>query len=1376
MSGSDLSLLAANEELPPVSPEKIAAARASLLASMRQTPNAIASMPLTIAAPDPQLPGPLGYVPGAGLVEATGGLAHYVGSKLADLGNALIRPGSMAEKWGLHIPQPPEFLQNMGERFEENRGQVSTGLDKYTGGILQQPDLTTPEGQAADTWGSAIGAGVGFAPASMLSAVPRGLKTLTSLITAPREHMLRNIPLNVGLTGGQELADAAFHPAQANATETATPPAASTVVAQATQPQPLPVPPIPPASKDNDPLGLYSGTKQGGSDVQVKLPFGEDTAGPTFTQQGNTGTSVAETLVDLGLVFGAIAGGRALYRRGAAIHSAARDARLNNPEYAAQVNDYHNDVIKRGPGTGTIGSPEEVNAPLPQGNVVRKTVTYLADKISNDAAKNQDYINLTADNPTAAERLTSQLGNLHDTRLQRNQMLHFLTTGVDRQTGIKMPSVTKLADDYGRLPDDRRTELGMALRAQNEIQNRTNNAIDFVAANPGKTPTVADIHHDFIGKPSEELRAIAAKIQSDPVYLDLATRYKGITDGMIDIGNHPTYSFFDNNEARDLKSKRSHMVPEFDVKGMLKHPFGPRDTSAYTGQAHGGVDPVYALAAHVEQMYPLFQLEQFKQQLYKHYTGVMARPGAPQFMTELERPTGPHASYYPQGMTEFGGEARDPIVTLRNNGVKHIRIDNTDVYNMMKGNSIGAARVYLDAMDMGRRAYQKGTTGLVSTITGRAMPLRNAVFTSFMAPANSPRGMAGGLLDRTLQRATGRTSTITRGLDMPLNVARLPITALQSGLERLAGTQVGDRVANRLADVLHPQATNVFNTGLRSMIDPSIVDTMHQSIKSYYANSTVAFARERGIAGQSSPIHTEAPGFVTGSKASRVGDRGAGVRLETARVAPRAFINGRWAAPRAAGIRIHNVLGDIFNSISDLGHEQWLRTNRGNPNISPERLTYETRNLVGNPSRMGSSKIVQGMSSLLPYTNVSMQGIGRAMRAVGDSPVRTPLTIAMGLGTAAALSILTHMRSAAHMDYLQNQVSLQQRAANIQLGMNDDPSKPTAIPIPQELRPAYAYMLDLVSKAINVIGARHDPEIFKAVWDGLTHFLGGHITNSNMDSIIHGGVDMADFINVPPIVGRVDWNAVIHGRGLQDAYHSSVSGVTNPAPGEGSDAPLDSANGQLFERLLSNTIGAVAHAMEIPNAAIRYHAQGHPFLDSLGMAGHDWIQTSRESNPILNNMVWETQVRLSMNPPIAEALQPSLDAVKKLGKPVGQSMEGFVGKGPSTQPIPMTTDRAMSQDMLMQQMLMVARGFRSRIDQAMAPITAIRQQMHSVEKTGMDPAERRAWLNDRTRDMADKWKLVDAYVSDLDNAMSNMAGKPVRIEDIDFGKDSTQFR
>jgi hypothetical protein len=386
--------------------------------------------------------------------------------------------------------------------------------------------------------------------------------------------------------------------------------------------------------------------------------------------------------------------------------------------------------------------------------------------------------------------------------------------------------------------------------------------------------------------------------------------------------------------------------------------------------------------------------------------------------------------------------------------------------------------------------------------------------------------------------------------------------------------------------------------------------------------------------------------------------------------------------------------------------------------------------------------------------------------------------MAVGLGSLAAFSILTMMRSGAHLDVLQNLLSTQQRAANLVLGLNDDPLKSTEIPLAQEIRAPFAFALDITAKMINIIAARHDPNVATAVSEGLAHFFGSNITSTTVDAMRHGFVDTADFANLPSFMGRIDWNRVIQNMSFSGAYHSPWGGGgRGPPGGQGYDAPLDSQNGQLFEETLASVFGAIAHTLVgFPNSTMRYMNQGHGFLESLGLSGRDWLQTSRQSNPMLNNMLWETQVRLSLVPPIAEGLEPSLFALKNLPKAVSPGMEGYVGKGPNALPIPMTEDKSVANDMLIRQMLLITRQYDSRINQAMVPITNLKQQMQSVSRVGMDPTKRTAWLNDRTRDLADKWKLVQGYVADLDNSLSNMVGKPIRVQDVKWTQDSSQFR
>jgi hypothetical protein len=341
------------------------------------------------------------------------------------------------------------------------------------------------------------------------------------------------------------------------------------------------------------------------------------------------------------------------------------------------------------------------------------------------------------------------------------------------------------------------------------------------------------------------------------------------------------------------------------------------------------------------------------------------------------------------------------------------------------------------------------------------------------------------------------------------------------------------RVVSRIVEcsnfgnIFDPKSGNPINRFLRTTLSDAQVDGMSLAAKRYYEATATAKLERMGIGGAGSPMHLAAPGVVTGSKAGPFGDRATGIRLETARLSPKAFFKGDWMGAKPFAMNLQHAAAEAASHISDAGHDYIGRINLDNPNMHPDVLTYELRNLVGNAARRGGSATANVGRLALPYANVSAQGIGRVARAIGERPGASAMTAAMGLGSFALLSILTHMKSAAHLDFLQNQISLQQREANVALATSDDPQKPTMIPLPQEMRAAYAFALDVMSKAVNIIAARHDKVSFNNLWEGLQEFFGSHVTSSNWMAMQHGLVDTFDFINLPPMLGKVDWNHVV---------------------------------------------------------------------------------------------------------------------------------------------------------------------------------------------------------------------------------------------------------
>jgi len=1361
----------------PIGPEGDEQRKAAL-AAMGQTTNAAGSMILGSVAPDPKLPGLAGYIPFAGAAEGLMGTAGYLGSQVARLANS--DPNSLAAKWGIHIPDPPQILSDAGQRFEQNRADIKAGIDKYSGGVLPQPDMSTTAGNVADIYGSALGAGVGFAPGGIVNALPRGLKTVGSVLLPSLEHAGKSVPVATGIGLTQGMADLAVNPVQAAPTQpqqqqapdpttvatTTTPPSADTIVQQAVTPAAQPAP---------DPHSILFGTQPTTPDVHDSL-FGTTPAGPTFTQQGSTPTPLWQAGLGIILTLGALAAGKATHSMGAAITDAGRDARFSNPDYAAKVNDYNNDVMSRGAGSGTLVPPggAPTNAPTPKASPLNSTVTYLADKVGNDVAGAQSYVNLTSADPHLADRLTSQMGNVYDTQLQQNKIRNFLATGYDKTTNTTIPSMQGVLDKYARLSPDQQIALTEGLKAQDEINTRDRNTQLWQQANgPGATPSLEDVAHNLFGHGTDELRQKAAAMQADPQLADIATDYKGITDGLIKVGVHPSYGFFTPSEASDLLKFRPNYVPEMDVNGKPMHAFGPRDTSAYTGQAQIVTNPVFDLAQHVEQLYPQFERNRLNQNLMNHQTDVQrVYPQGAQSLVDIQAPTGAHASYYPQsGMPGVGaGQVRDSIVSVRTaSGTKYLRIDDPVLYDIMTNHSLGNAHVQLGALNTARRIFQQTTTGTAGAVlTTRLVPGRTAAAVAMLAPFNAPDRLYAGMADRAVQRTAGVTSGLARGADVIGNLAGVPMSYAMG---------LADRRIKNFADIFHPEASNPANKMLRAIAGDPVVDAIHQHAENVWQNSDTKQIKDLNISGAGTVGTLDAPGVLTGKKGGPLGMSGAGVRLQSANLSPHAFFDGQWMGAKPYVINLRNAMAEAFTNISDAGHDYVARLNLDNPNIDPESLTYNVRNLYGNPGRKGSSYLAQKGAGYIPWLNVGMQELGSTAKAVTNNVPRTALTMATGMGTLALLQILTHMRSAAHMDFLQNQLSLQQREANVTLALDPDPTKPTMIPLPRSLRMANAFMLDVMSKAVNTIAARHDPDVFNGVWEGIKDFLSGHITTSTAMAIRHAGVDMGDMFNLPPILGHIDYNSIIS-NGLSNiagAIHGPTSGrVDRQVPGE-TPEPLDSKNGEIFRNILANVIGAGAASLYDSGANIlRYHAQGNSYWDSMGMGIHDWLQHGHETNP----MLFEGPIRLSMQPPIAETVQPTLLALKQLPQIPDVGTAGYTTGGPARLPMPGGGGPPpVSNDMLVRQMLMSAHAYSGRIDQAMAPILALKQQMSGVEKQGMDPVERRNWLNQQTRAMADRYKLVDSLADDMYVTLSKLAGKPITsLGQINWQQDSSQFK
>jgi hypothetical protein len=1369
------------DETIPVTADQ-EARRRSIGAAIQSAPNVIASTALTGLVGDRNLPTPFNWIPFTGTAEGiAGGVGGLLdaGSQVANAGLSAVTPSS----WGLQLPGAPEWMTAAGQHFGKTQREIEQSTSELTGGLFPKPDETTLPGQIAQIGGTAIGSGIGLFPGQLATMLPRGLQTVGKVLMPSLEHIGTSVPLTTLFGSAQGAIDLAAAPTTAPMVSPTTPTDGGGSLFSSAQAAP---------AQPTQPTSLFdtgAPTTPAPSDSSGTSLFGAPPPGPTFTQQGETGTPLwaagATLLTGLGMIFA----GRYTHSLGASMDDVGRTARFNNPDYAQQMNDYTNDVISRGPNSGTLlptgPNNTPVDAPVPRGTPLHSAITSAADATVNNAAKVQDAINLTAYDPAMGERMSAEAGNSFDRQYNQDLVKSFMATGYSERTGISIPNPTQLAKDWGNLTPAQNDTLAMGLKSLDEINTRDYNTMLWNRDNPGVQPSLEDVAHNLMGKGTDELRGYAAAMQADPQLADIAMRYKQITDGIVDIGEHPNYGFFPAQEAAELKRWRSNYVPEMDINGKQAHPFGPRETSILTGQAQIMTHPVLDLMQHLEAIIPQFERNLFNQEQYYHWKDVQrAYPQSAQFMTDVGAPTGAHASYYPQGGLPEGtggGQFRDPIVAIRTpTGTRYARVDNTDIYGAMTHSSLSAARIQLGAANTAKRLFQQGTTsGISGIMTQRIVPGRTALFSSMLAPVNLPRNMRAGMLDYAVQRAYGGAppsalQSAARGADV---IGNIP------GVVGSYALGVGDRRIRDFANYFAPTAQNSANRWVRAMAGDAPVDALHQMAQQRWENSGTKAVEAMHVGGSGSPGVMNAPGVRVGTRAGPQGDvTPQAVRLQVANLAPKAFYKADWAGAKPFFMYMRNAVAEGFDHMASAGQEYAGRLNIDNPNVGDAARTYAIRNMFGNPGRMGSSPLAQKASGYVPWLNIAAQELASTGSALGKNPFGVAGTIATGIGTLAAIQLLTHMRSQQHMDFLQNQISTQQREANIYLALNSDPTKPTVIPLPRSLRLANAFMLDVVSKAINYIGARHDLNTFNGVWEGLKDFLGSHITTSDAMAMRHAGVDMMDVFNLPPYLGHLDYNRLIQ-NGISNAPSAFSAGWSGPVdktmPDQSPATAMDSKTGEVFRNILTNVFGAAAASgwNGIANVS-RYQTQGHSFLDSIGMGLRDWIQGLHEGNLSANNLLFETPIRLSKQPPIAEALEPTLFGLKNLPTVQQPATQGFTGGPRADQlPIPLTGQQPVSNDPLVAHMLIVAHGYKTSIDQAMAPINLIKAQMGAVDKQGMDPETKRNWMNQQTRAMADRYKLVNAYASDMYYTLSKLSGTTINnLNQIDWQKDRSQFQ
>ena len=175
--------------------------------------------------------------------------------------------------------------------------------------------------------------------------------------------------------------------------------------------------------------------------------------------------------------------------------------------------------------------------------------------------------------------------------------------------------------------------------------------------------------------------------------------------------------------------------------------------------------------------------------------------------------------------------------------------------------------------------------------------------------------------------------------------------------------------------------------------------------------------------------------------------------------------------------------------------------------------------------------------------------------------------------------------------------------------------------------------------------------------------------------------------------------------------------------------------------------------------------------------GDAW-QKIKDENPGLS-MLWENPARESMRPPIVEMVQRRLNNMQAAGGAKNAEMMQDTTGGKF--PLPVTPqreeDRAVPPPGPMHDLYYAVKAEHDWLQSHfVGQINQLKKQMQDASNQPMDNRQQREWMNNQTRVIADKYRIINQYIDDYNQKLSNMYGRRIDIgSPIDWKKGMDQF-
>lgn len=1261
-------------------------------------------------------------------------VAHMgiVTSNLGGLGKLLDTAGKVAsapfdyltDKLGLPTPTVPRpaFIDELVSQGQQSVDRAKAMLPES----LQPAEPTNWLERGAEGAGQTIGSMIGVPlPTRAITALPKVAQPLASFAAPLSGTLPKAIPLGVGSV-------APF--AASGADELLQTRPQTQISRQSEQPQPQP----------GQPRDLFASQPAQSNDL-----FTTDQQQPE--QSGITG----------GDIVGGIAAAT-LAALAAKYHVRTRLPATQTTRYATDADRFNTAMRDRAAGdpAQTFNMEGQPTAPLamsPTEANVRAAQTQFQDR---NATLDAHFRNLDRNN----QDIIHQNGYLNNDSSLRTMIDTTLDTGYHQPSGIRQPSIAKALRDVSRLTDDQREVLNRGLWSGTVMDGRLdtfNRALSNRSVNDPR-----QIRTQLYNTSDETLRHNIAQMNNDPVTREIADRFYAMGRADLDIMEASGYP---KDAIAEMRRVNQHYIPIPTSTGdVAPTSFHFREHGPYIGSEIPYTTPWDAMFQYKEKLYHDIYQNGLRRTWRDASVSAQNRDPnlAKMFVKKVDylgRDTGEKGNKSALRIYEPHGEETWLV--------GHPAFADALSRNPTQVNALLAST---------RRLAQAGTTRPLALALGQKFfPAVQFFRSNFYLPTNTPRGGFGSPLDKALGRATGLWNP------------SIPAHMLYSG-----GADAAARIAWGIHNTLEPASTNIFNMKLRRMLGNARVDKIRQQMHDQYMQSQHYERASQGAAGGMSQGYHDIP--LTQHESMGLAKYGAAGEM-----APRLYGKNPFTKAAKPYYTIpKKILNEAYDIINDMGPSSLWRLNRDNPNWSRNQLIYETRNLMGDVGTKGAgrsvpinasraTKVVGGLGdyyhNYIPFANATTQDIARMGRQLADQPVATPLRITANLGLLAAGSLYTAMHVPGALHHLFDQQSTTQRNNPTIYGNDEnDPTKNTVLSLPQNVRGAYAPILDLLGHATEAWNARGDENAWDRAYHTLSSMLSHHISRNTETAAIHGLSQAIDpYTSIPPAVNTAvnavgrdwaatpdrlfEWGREGFNKPIADVVSRSTTGRTSGAPNVTAGDSI-SAHGPWVQHMLSSVLGIAGGAYETVEKGYNALQHGDHVLSTIG---ENMWQRFKDQNPSLNTL-FNNSNQLARTSPLAERNYAAIASMQNAGTSTDIRFEGQTRR--LGVPLPGPVDPKINHDPVMQGMADSTRKFRDDLSRRfMQPINDLKKLQDNISRQRLSEPDTRARFNDLQSQIDDKHIMIAELIDRHNKILSRMAGYPVDVRMIDWSKDHSQF-